>query len=98
MSKKIDRHNTVAAFLRRIHDDGMTLTHALVLYQAAALQSEDGPATLGAIGHSLEMPASTLSRVAWDLVQAGHAEQQDVPGDRRARRLVVRKPEKLPLP
>lgn len=87
--QKPNGHAATADVLRWLHEQELSLNQALVLYETARMQEAGLSTRIGEVATALEMPFSTVSRLAWDLAERGLLEQRPVPGDRRARALVV---------
>lgn len=76
---------TIAAPFQKLYAAGFTtLTEVIILLEVARLEDIGETAQLTNVARNLDMPASTVSRVMWDLTERKWLTRSGHPEDRRA--------------
>lgn len=75
--------------LLRLHRARLTLPEALLLYEVARRQEAGESTIIRDLCTALGMPVNSVSRHAWNLALKKFVRYEPVPGDRRAKALMV---------
>lgn len=81
--------------LQRVAAAGLHTSHLLVALEALRLQKKGQKPRFHAISDRLGIPYSSVSRVAYELIEKGFADFEAVDGDRRSKYFVITNSKRL---